>query len=98
MQLILYLVSYRWLVIEAAYIILDCIMFLYFLILSSVLVTIDGVRFVIGFIDHLQVGTTCNYNTVMDFHITNDSKLIFSVYFHWFSLSVSGNGSIMQEL
>jgi hypothetical protein len=48
-----------------------------------------GFRLVIGFIDHLQVITTNNYYTVTDFHTTNHSTLIFSVYFHWSSLSVS---------
>jgi hypothetical protein len=32
--------------------------------------------------DHLHVKTTSNYNTVTNFHITNHSTLIFSVYFH----------------
>jgi hypothetical protein len=44
---------------------------------------------VIGFINHLQVVTKTKYNIVTDFHTTNHSTLIFSVYFHWSSLSVS---------
>jgi hypothetical protein len=36
---------------------------------------------VIGFINHLQVVTITKYNTVTDFHITNHSTLIYSVYF-----------------
>jgi hypothetical protein len=39
------------------------------------------------FIDHLQVVTTNNYNTVADFHTTNDSTLnllsLLSLVFTW---------------
>jgi hypothetical protein len=48
-----------------------------------------GLGSVIGFINHLQVVTTTKYNTVTDFHNTNHSTLIYSVYFHQSSLSVS---------
>jgi hypothetical protein len=48
-----------------------------------------GFRLVIGFINHLQVVTTSTCNTVTDFHTTNHSMLIFSVYFHLSSLSIS---------
>jgi type IV secretory pathway TrbD component len=41
-----------------------------------------GFGLVIGFINHLQVVTTTKYNTITDFHTTNHSTLIFSVYFH----------------
>jgi hypothetical protein len=44
---------------------------------------------VIGFIDHSHVITTNKYNTVTDFHTTKYSALVFSVYFHGSSLSVS---------
>jgi hypothetical protein len=47
-----------------------------------------GLGSVIGFINHLQVVTTTKYNTVTDFHNTNHSTLIYSVYFHQSSLSV----------
>jgi hypothetical protein len=39
-----------------------------------------GFGLVIGFINHLQVVTTNKYNTVTDFHTTDHSTLIFSVY------------------
>jgi hypothetical protein len=48
-----------------------------------------GFAFVIGFINHLQVVTIIKCNIVTDFHTTNHSTLIFSVYFHQFSVSVS---------
>jgi hypothetical protein len=38
------------------------------MILSWVLVTETGFRLVIGFINHSQVVTTINYNTVPDLH------------------------------
>jgi hypothetical protein len=60
-----------------------------FMILSRVLVTKTRFGLVIGFINYLQVVTTTKYNTVTDFHTTNHSTLIFSVYFHYSSLSVS---------
>jgi hypothetical protein len=41
------------------------------------------------FFENLQVVTASNYNTGADFHSTNHSTFIFSVYFHWSSLSVS---------
>jgi hypothetical protein len=40
-----------------------------------------GFGSVIGFINHLQVETTTKYSTVTDFHTTDHSTLIFSVYF-----------------
>jgi hypothetical protein len=48
-----------------------------------------GFGLVIGFIKHLLVVTTNKYTTVTHFHTTNHSTLIFLVYFHWSSLSVS---------
>jgi hypothetical protein len=36
----------------------------------------------IGFITHLQVVTTNNYNIVTDFHTTKYSTLLSSVYLH----------------
>jgi hypothetical protein len=48
-------------------------------ILSRVLVSINGVGLVIGLIDCLQVATTSNYNIIADFHATNHSLL---AYFH----------------
>jgi hypothetical protein len=51
-------------------------------ILSRVLVTKTGFGLVFGFINHLQVVTTINYNTVPDFHTTNHSRLIYLVYLH----------------
>jgi hypothetical protein len=44
-------------------------------VLSRVLVSIDGLELVIGFIDHLQVVTTNNYYIIADFHNTNHSTL-----------------------
>jgi hypothetical protein len=44
-------------------------------ILPRILVTIDGVSIVIGFIDHVQVVTTNECNTVADFHTANHSTL-----------------------
>jgi hypothetical protein len=41
------------------------------------------------FIEHSQVVTTSNYNTLADFHFMNHSTPIFSVYLHKSSLSVS---------
>jgi hypothetical protein len=41
------------------------------------------------FIEHSQVVITTKYNTVTDFHTTNHSSLIYSVYFQYSSLSVS---------
>jgi hypothetical protein len=41
------------------------------------------------FIEHSKVVTTTEYNTVTDFHTTKHSTLIFTVYFHKSSLSVS---------
>jgi hypothetical protein len=48
---------------------------LVFKIASRVLVTIDGVWLVNIFIDHLQVVTTNNYNTIADFNTTNHFTL-----------------------
>jgi hypothetical protein len=48
----------------------------------SVSVTEDGFSFVTGFINHPQVVTTYNYNTVTDFHTTKHSMLLSSVYLH----------------
>jgi hypothetical protein len=58
-------------------------------ILSPVLVTATGFGLVIGFINHSQIVTTINYNIVPDFYTTKHSTLIFSVYLHSSSLSVS---------
>jgi hypothetical protein len=58
-------------------------------ILSRVLATTTGFGLVIGFINHLQVVTTINYNIVPNFYTTKHSTLIFSVYLHLSSLSVS---------
>jgi hypothetical protein len=44
-------------------------------ILSCVLVTKTGFGLVIGFINHLQVVTTTDSRTVLDFHTTNHSTL-----------------------
>jgi hypothetical protein len=41
-----------------------------------------GFGLVIGFINHLQVVTTINYNTVPDFHTTDHSTLISLVSLH----------------
>jgi hypothetical protein len=41
------------------------------------------------FIEHSQVVDTAKYNTVTDFHTRNHSTLVYSVYFHLSSLSVS---------
>jgi hypothetical protein len=48
-----------------------------------------GFGLVIGFIDHLQIVTASNCNTISDFHFTNHSTVVFPVYFHKSSLSVS---------
>jgi hypothetical protein len=42
-----------------------------------------GFGLVIGFIDHLLVVSTINYNTVTDVHATKHSTLISSVYLHY---------------
>jgi hypothetical protein len=68
------------------------------IILSRVLVTATGFGLVIGFINHSQVVTTTNYNTVPDFYTTKHSTLIFSVYLHLSSLSVSRQRISTQEL
>jgi hypothetical protein len=44
-------------------------------ILSRLLVTIEVVVLVNGFIDHLQVETTNNCNNFVDFYATNNSTL-----------------------
>jgi hypothetical protein len=44
-------------------------------ILSRVLVTVDGVRMVIGFTDHSQFVATTKYNTLSDCHARNHSTL-----------------------
>jgi hypothetical protein len=49
--------------------------------LSRVLVTKMGFGLVIGCINRLQVVTTINYNTVLDFYTTKHYTLI-SVYLH----------------
>jgi hypothetical protein len=50
--------------------------------LFHVLVTEMGFRLVSGFINHLQVVTTINYNTVPNFYATKHSTLISSVSLH----------------
>jgi hypothetical protein len=42
----------------------------------------DGVRLVIGFIGHLQVVTTINFNAITYFHTTKHSTLLPSVDLH----------------
>jgi hypothetical protein len=69
-----------------------------YIILSRVLVTATGFGFVIVFINHSQVVTIINYNTVPDFHTTKHSTLIFSVYLHLSSLCVSQQRISTQEL
>jgi hypothetical protein len=68
--------------------------------LSRVLVIIDGVRLVIGFIDHSQVVTTTKYNTLVDSHITNHSTLnllgVLSVVFTVRFLSTDLSQSSLQ--
>jgi hypothetical protein len=57
--------------------------------LSRVLVIIDGIRLVTGFIDHSQFVATTKYNTLADSHTRNHStlnhlsvlSLVFAVYF-----------------
>jgi hypothetical protein len=49
---------------------LSSYIFSYLNILSRVLVTKTGFGLVIGFINHLQVVTKINYNTVPDFYTT----------------------------
>jgi hypothetical protein len=66
--------------------------------MSRVLVTETGFGLVIGFIDHVQVVTTINYNTVPYLHNLNRSTPIFSVYSHLSSLSVSWQRISTQEL
>jgi hypothetical protein len=50
-----------------------------------------GMDRMIGFIDHLQVVTTNNYNSITDFHTTNHSTLsllsLLSLVFTWQQLS-----------
>jgi hypothetical protein len=62
-------------------------------ILSSVLVTEKGFGLVIGFINHSQVVTTINYNTVTNFHFTStprQSSQSISTCLHY---PFPGNGS-----
>jgi hypothetical protein len=56
-----------------------------------------GFGLVIGFIDHLQVVTTNNYNTVTVFHTTNHPTLISSVYLHQ-SSRIYNSGTIKISL
>jgi hypothetical protein len=56
-----------------------------------------GFGLVIGLIDHLQIVTAINYNTVTDFHTTVFSTLIFSVYLHWSSW-IYNTGAITVSL
>jgi hypothetical protein len=65
--------------------------------LSHVLVTRTGFGFVIGFINHLQVVITINYNTVPDFYTTKHSTLISSVYLHC-SSQIYHTGTIQVSL
>jgi hypothetical protein len=57
------------------------------IMLSRVLVAVDGFGLVNRFIDHLQVLTTNNCNTIADFHTTNHSTLsvlsLLSLVFTW---------------
>jgi hypothetical protein len=41
-----------------------------------------GFGLVIEFIDHLHVATTIKYDVVSDFHTTEHSTLLSSVYLH----------------
>jgi hypothetical protein len=66
-------------------------------ILSRVTATKDGDRIVIGFINHLQVVTATNYNTVTDFHTTKHSTLLSSVCLHK-SSRISNTGTIKVSL
>jgi hypothetical protein len=56
-----------------------------------------GFGLVIVFIDHLQVVTTVNCNTVHDFHVTKHSTLISSVYLHY-SSRIYNTGTIKVSL
>jgi hypothetical protein len=65
------------------------------MIVSRVLVTKTWFGLVIGFINHLQVVFTINYNIVSNFHTTNHSTQSISNCLHY---PFPNNGFITQEL
>jgi hypothetical protein len=68
--------------------------------LWHVCVTIDGVWIETGFIGHLQVVTTNNYNTIANLHtlqITVAYRLVFSVCYNQ-HYSFPGNGLLTVEI
>jgi hypothetical protein len=67
------------------------------MILSPVLVTKMVFELVIEFINHSQVVTAINYNTVPDFYTTKHSTLIYSVCLHC-SSRVYHTGTIQVSL
>jgi hypothetical protein len=78
--------------------IIRCIIFQF--VLSRVIVTISYTMFrlVNRFIDHLQVVTTNNHNTIADFHNTNHSALNF--FFNWYTGGLESNWvfSVLRSL
>jgi hypothetical protein len=68
------------------------------ILLARVLVTVTGFGLVTGLINRLQVVTTITCKTFPDLRNLQSFTIIFSVYFHLSSLSISWHQISTQEL